>query len=996
MLKKNPSYEDLERSIYALKHSLNRISDACMAFDISMNFIVINEAGAAFFESSTELLVGRNFFDLVDEPINGSVATAFTNAIEKQKVEILEIYSIKKNGWFSYRIYPSQYGISVFIHEVSAADRAEAILRKSEVRVRTMLDELPDGVIVADEQTKKFVFANRTICSMLGYSKEELERMKVDDIHPKEDLPIVFREFMRMVSMEHSKASHLPVLRKDGSVFIADIYAVRLELDGVMCLCGVFSDLTEAIASENRILEEKAKAEASENKYRLLFENSPVGVVATDDKGQILLINKKLTELTGYSTLDLSNIDQWWSIAYPDVDYRNQLMKAWNEAVVESMMTKKAMPAQEVMVYCKDGRYRYFEITFVFAGQYNIITFVHVTDYKKAQEKLIEQEERYNQLATHSRTITWEVDKKGLYTYISDVVVDVLGYKVEEVVGKYHFYDLHPEEGRAEFKKAAFAVFEDKKDFNDLVNQIVSKSGKLIWVSTNGIPVFNPDGSLKGYRGSDTDITTRKQSEEALAASEQDYRMLFENMAQGVVYQDAGGVIMKANPAAQRLLGLTMNQMIGRNSVDPEWHCIKEDGSDFPGIEHPAMVALKTAQPVKDCLMGVFIQSKQDYTWLLVNAEPEFKNYESKPYRVFTTFTDITEKKKFEIQLIDKNRQLNLIIQNIPGVVFSCIKDEDCHMLFISDYISEITGYKPNEINRGKLVTFNQLIHPDDNRKLRNSMEKAFGNKEKYNFIYRLLTKDGKFRWVYEIGEFDSFEGSIENKKIDGVLFDLTEKINQEEEKLSGIFKATDAERTRISHEIHDGLQQTLVACKMNLEIVKKEISVISPKLQDRYLTGLEIMDYAIQESRTIARSLLPKHVNDFGFIVALENMISNIDKKIEFKFYHHDIMIKDDAIALNLYRITQEAINNIIKHSQATKVQISLTKENGQIVYTIDDNGVGFNLDDTLRPEKGIGLQSMKSRAMGIGANFDIFSQLGKGTLIVIEFPASSIKNNS
>ncbi|MBL0134937.1 MAG: PAS domain-containing protein [Chitinophagaceae bacterium] len=177
---------------------------------------------------------------------------------------------------------------------------------------------------------------------MLGYSKEELETMGVEDIHPKEDLPIVFREFMRMVSMEHSKASHLPVLRKDGSVFIADIYAVRLELDGVMSLCGVFSDLTEAIASENRILEEKAKAEVSETKYRLLFENSPVGVVATDDKGQILLINKTLTELTGYSTLDFNSIDQWWSIAYPDIEYRNQLMEAWNKAVVESMMTKKS------------------------------------------------------------------------------------------------------------------------------------------------------------------------------------------------------------------------------------------------------------------------------------------------------------------------------------------------------------------------------------------------------------------------------------------------------------------------------------------------------------------------------------------------------------------------------------------------------------------------------------------------------------------------------
>lgn len=77
-------------------------------------------------------------------------------------------------------------------------------------------------------------------------------------------------------------------------------------------------------------------------------------------------------------------------------------------------------------------------------------------------------------------------------------------------------------------------------------------------------------------------------------------------MAQGVVYQDAGGVIMKANPAAQRLLGLTMNQMIGRNSVDPEWHCIKEDGSDFPGIEHPAMVALKNSPTCKRLLNGSF------------------------------------------------------------------------------------------------------------------------------------------------------------------------------------------------------------------------------------------------------------------------------------------------------------------------------------------------------------------------------------------------------
>ena len=101
------------------------------------------------------------------------------------------------------------------------------------------------------------------------------------------------------------------------------------------------------------------------------------------------------------------------------------------------------------------------------------------------------------------------------------------------------------------------------------------------------------------------DITNRLRAEEALRESEQRYRELFESMAQGVVYQDAGGRIVMVNPAAERILGLSEDEMTGRTSLDPRWKTIREDRSEFPGHDHPAMVSLRTGRPA-NTVMAVF------------------------------------------------------------------------------------------------------------------------------------------------------------------------------------------------------------------------------------------------------------------------------------------------------------------------------------------------------------------------------------------------------
>jgi PAS domain S-box-containing protein len=139
---------------------------------------------------------------------------------------------------------------------------------------------------------------------------------------------------------------------------------------------------------------------------------------------------------------------------------------------------------------------------------------------------------------------------------------------------------------------------------------------------------------------------------------EMKFRVLFETMAQGVVYQDIDGQIISANTAAEKILGITLEQMKKRNSFDPHWEAIHEDGSAFSGETHPAMLALRSGLPVRDTVMGIHYPQEKEYRWVLISAIPQFRENETKPYQVFTSFTDITELKKNEKALLESENRL--------------------------------------------------------------------------------------------------------------------------------------------------------------------------------------------------------------------------------------------------------------------------------------------------------------------------------------------------
>ncbi len=142
-------------------------------------------------------------------------------------------------------------------------------------------------------------------------------------------------------------------------------------------------------------------------------------------------------------------------------------------------------------------------------------------------------------------------------------------------------------------------------------------------------------------------IVRRKQDEAALRKSEEIYRDLHDTMAQGVIYRDMNGEIISINPAAERILG-PVNQIKTVENIKENVKQFREDGSDYPIGEQPVFLSLRTGQPVTNQVMGFSNKQEGVFKWINVNAVPQFRPGEDKPYQVFITFDEINERKKLE------------------------------------------------------------------------------------------------------------------------------------------------------------------------------------------------------------------------------------------------------------------------------------------------------------------------------------------------------------
>ena len=280
-------------------------------------------------------------------------------------------------------------------------------------------------------------------------------------------------------------------------------------------------------------------------------------------------------------------------------------------------------------------------------------------------------------------------DREGRYTGCNRAFEEYVGRPREEIIGK-TVYDLGP-------KEVADKYYEKDQDlFNQPGSQVyewqvVPPSGVIKSVIFNKVALIDSEGQIKGLVGVISDITERKRMEMALRESEERYRDLFQTLVHGVVYHAADGRIISANPAAERILGLSLDQMQGRRSIDPRWRAIHEDGSDFPGETHPAIVALRTGQAVRNTVMGVFNPQTENYTWININAIPQFRPGETQPYQTYAMFEDITERRRAEDALHQRVIALTEPLDSSSTVQFTDLFNLE-EIQKIQDAFAEVAG----------------------------------------------------------------------------------------------------------------------------------------------------------------------------------------------------------------------------------------------------------------------------------------------------------------
>lgn len=228
----------------------------------------------------------------------------------------------------------------------------------------------------------------------------------------------------------------------------------------------------------------------------------------------------------------------------------------------------------------------------------------------------------------------------------------------------------------------------------------------------------------------------------------------------------------------------------------------------------------------------------------------------------------------------------------------------------------------------------------------------------------------------------------------------LMEKMRSERKYLSQIIEAQENERRRISRELHDEIGQALYAIKFNLEMIDKDLPQQTPLLRGRLGEAKSLASQTLTSMRQLALDLRPAMLDELGLIPTLRWYIQNFSNRLGIGSSFETVGLEEKLspeIETAFYRIVQEALNNIAKHAQADRVEISLMKKDSRIYASIQDNGRGFDLDKVLHPEfpeRGFGIVGIQERVSLLGGQLEIQSRPGFGTVISIEIPYERVKN--
>jgi PAS domain S-box-containing protein len=602
-------------------------------------------------------------------------------------------------------------------------------------------------------------------------------------------------------------------------------------------------------------------------------------------------------------------------------------------------------------------------------------------------------------------------DANRRIVWVNEGFTRVSGYTLEEVVGKSPGSFLQFEKtDRQTISSMSEAIRTGNGCRVEILNR--SKDGREYWLDVDIQPLTDTSGNLTGFMAIESEITHLVEERNRLTS-------MFAAMAEGVVVQRADGVIIDANPAAERILGLSRDQLLGRTSMDPRWRAVDDSGAELTGDRHPISITLRTGQSVRGFVMGVHTPDGEKH-WISVSTEA-VRGADGAVTSAVASFSDITARKRNE-------QRLDLTVTGAGLGTWDW--DMASGEVVFNEQWCRLLGHEHSDI-APHISSWERLLNPDDEARVRSMLEAHFrGETPDYRCEHRLRSKNGGWTWVLGAGRVLERDASGAPLRMAGISLDISEAKELQSSLQDALSKANEATKAKseflanMSHEIRTPM--TAIMGYTDLLFEDGDVSrapaqrvefINTIRRNGEHLLSIinDILDTAkIEAGKMTVESISTSPVQ------IVEEAVSLMSVRAQGKGITLDLVYETsipETVQTDPTRLKQVLINllgNAIKFTEigGVTLRIGLDSSNAagpMLRLDVEDTGMGmtpeqvsrlfgaFEQADASTTRKfggtGLGLRISKRLAEMMGGDIIVSSEPGKGSVFTAFVSAGSLE---
>lgn len=719
-------------------------------------------------------------------------------------------------------------------------------------------------------------------------------------------------------------------------------------------IIGVARDVTAVVAHRLSLLE-TALGQVREAVYLI------------DDQGRPHYVNDEACRMLGHERASLMGSAVW------DIDPRwppERWFRGWSELKALGRLDFETEHRR------KDGRLVPVAVSASYVDYhgrgYELALVRDISERRRDQARLRESERRYRDVFDNVSDAVYllEVTEDGRFRNlaVNPAFERSTGIPAAQLIGRCVGETVPPDVADvvvAKYRRcvAAGAAIEEEVTLDLPI-------GRRVYHSTL-IPVRDDGGRIHRIIGASRDVTTSKRDEDLLRRRALEFRALVEHSPDTVARYDRECRRCYVNPALARAAGLPEQALLGLRpgeglSIEPDIARRYEDG---------VRAVLASGQDAVFDLSWSGSSGEAFTSQIRLVAE---RAADGSVESVLAIGRDISS-------LMETQRQLRMLVEGHPDVVTR----HDCtgRIVHISPasarrfgrMLSEYVGKTMAELDARYGAAFHASVRRVADTGLPRLLELPFAVLGELRYW--------EVRHVPEIGEHGRVTGVL------GIARDITER-RQNEQTIRELQQLREAareeERRHIARELHDEMGQHLSALRMEVSLLRMRFGDLDPALREKTADLQTMVDHMIQITRDLMSSLRPA-VLDIGIASALEWLAEEFrgPSGVTCRLHVDEASVAlDSGQTVMVFRIVQEALTNVVRHAQASRVDVTLERRGADYLLMVRDDGRGF--DPETRPRRSLGLVGLQERAQMLGGRLDIRSTQGAGTTISVTFSAA------